>query len=207
MSYLSNTETKIAAELLTQGYKRAAESFSMMAKQKITINPTSIEVSNDDLRVIQSIKSDDELILITTNIIGELAGKSYLIFNEEESNAVHKACMPFNDDEYSRIMEGEAILKELDNILSAAVITEFSNYLGAMIFGDVPILSRSNQAAVKNKLINDFSNDAAESGYFMIADTQFVFENNTKLQPQFIWKMTEDFMDKIKEASTKKVAS
>ncbi|QSE97577.1 hypothetical protein [Fulvivirga lutea] len=207
MSYLSNTERNIAADLIAQGYQKAADSFSTMAKQKITINPTSIEISKDDLKVIKSIKHDNELILITTSIIGELAGKSYLIFNEEECDAVYAACMPFNEDEYSRMMEGEAILKELDNILSAAVITEFSNYLDVMIFGDVPVLSRSNQAAVKNKVINDFSNDSSNSGYFMIANTQFVFENNTKLQPQFIWKMAEGFMDKVKEVSSKKVAS
>lgn len=207
MSYLTNSERNIAAELLAQGYQKAAQSFSMMAKQNITINPTSIEISKDDLKVIKSIKSDNELILITTNIIGELTGKSYLLFNEEECNAVYTSCMPFNEDEYSRMMEGEAILKELDNILSAAVITEFSNYLDVMIFGDVPLLSRSNQAAVKNKIINDFNKESGESGYFMVANTQFVFENNTSLQPQFIWKMTEGFMDKVKEVSNKKVAS
>ena len=208
MSYLSTNERNVAAELLTKGYLTAARSFSLMAKQDITIKPTSIEVSKDDLKVIKSIKQDDELILITTSIIGELGGKSYLLFNDEECNAVHKACMPFNEDEYSRIMEGEAILKELDNILSAAVITEFSNYLDIMIFGDVPVLSRSNHSAVKNKIINDFNSDAGESGYFMIANTQFVFANNTELQPQFIWKLTQDFMDKIKKVSEqKKVAS
>ncbi|MTI40055.1 hypothetical protein [Fulvivirga lutimaris] len=201
MSYLTTVERNVAADLLTQGYIKAAKSFSLMAKQEITIKPTSIEISKDDLKVIKSIKGDDELILITTSIIGELGGKSYLIFNEQESRAVHEACMPHTEDEYARTMESEAILKELDNILSAAVITEFSNYLDTMIFGDVPILSRSNQAAVKNKIINDFNGDGSDSGYFMIANTEFEFQNNTHLKPQFIWKLAEDFMDKIKLVS------
>ena len=94
------------------------------------------------------------------------------------------------------MLETEALLKELDNILSAAVITQFSNYMDSTIFGDVPMITHTNQFALKNKITEDFQDEGSE--YFLVADTQFVFENNTSMCPQFIWKLTEGFMEGIK---------
>jgi len=207
MSYLSNEEKSIAKDLLTSGYHKAAKSFATITKQKISIRPTHIEVTNDDLKLLQNLKNDQELILITTAIIGQHTGKSYLLFNEMEASAVYQACMPYNAEKATRVMETEALLKELDNILSAAVITEFSNYMNSMIFGDVPLLSRTNQLALKNRITEDFTSDNGEPEYFMLADTQFVFEDNSNLKPQFIWKLTEGFMQGLKgDKQHKKVA-
>ena len=128
--------------------------------------------------------------------MGELAGKSYLIFNKHEADEIHGACMPPKDNEQAKMMETEAILMELDNILSAAVITEFSNYLGVSIYGDVPHLSRTSHHDLVDKLTHDLK-DTGKEDCFIMADTEFVSENNSKLRPQFIWKLTSDFLDRI----------
>jgi len=196
MSYLKPEEKEAAVELLTIGYEKAASSFAAMTKQQIRIKPTRIEIAGNSMQFFKKLKKDDEIILLTTSIIGEHNGKSYLLFNEHEANEVYKKCMPYNKDESSRIMETEALLKELDNILSAAVITQFSNFMEATIFGDVPTISRTNQAALKDKIIEDFETEGSD--YFLVADTEFVFENNTQMCPQFIWKLTEGFMEGLK---------
>ncbi|MBL3655752.1 hypothetical protein [Fulvivirga sediminis] len=192
----------IAIGLLDKGYRNAANSFSTLTNEGISIKPTRIEILNNNWKALQNLKSDKELILLTTSIMGEMAGKSYLLFNKFESEEIHKACMPHKENEAARIMETEAILMELDNILSAAVITEFSNYLDIAIYGDVPRLSRTGQEDLKDLLANDLSNIESEE-CFIVADTEFISENNSKLRPQFIWKLTSDFLDRIGNVGSK----
>ncbi len=196
MSYLKSNEKETAIELLTKGYEKAALSFAIMTKQQIKIKPTRIEIVSESDDFFMNLKKDNELILLETSIIGEHDGKSYLLFNNKEANEVYKTCMPYNSDEASRQMETEALLKELDNILSAAVITEFSNYMKATIFGDVPVIIHTKRSALKRKLFEDMQD--GKNDYFLLADTQFVFENDTTLCPQFIWKLTKGFVDGIK---------
>lgn len=202
MYEISYEEKAIASALLNKGYKKAAQSFSKMARQEVKIIPSSLSVSHDNIEVLNLLKKDEELVLITTDIIGDLQGKSYLLFNQSECEAIFRACLQIQDSKIVQLIEAETFLKELDNILSATVITEFSNYLDVMIYGDVPILSKTNVMAIKDKIINDYATDGKES-YFVTSNARFVFENDTELQPQFIWKLTEEFMEKIKEVSTK----
>ncbi len=199
MSYLNNEEKKIAVRLLTDGYKKAAESFAAITKHPVRILPTKVEITNDGVQSFKNFKNDEELIVITTTIIGEHNGISYLILNEMEAEEIYKSCMPYNHEKASRVMETEALLKELDNILSAAVITEFSNFLDTMIFGDVPLLTRTNQLSMREIMMENNKGDIKLIEYYMIADTQFVFDNNSKLSPQFIWKLSESFMKGIKK--------
>lgn len=197
MSVLSPMEKQIARELLYAGYKKAAESFSALTKQKITMKPARVEISQNEVAVVNNLKNSDGLVLITTTIIGELSGRSYLLVDRFEAAEIYKACMPYSENEESRTMEMEAILKELDNIISAAVITEFSNFLDVMVFGDVPVLNCVDQRQLKHALHNDFK--VGDQEYFIVADAVFVSENNARLRPQFIWKLTQGFVSRIRD--------
>ena len=197
MKKLTTNDKKIAVDLLSQGYSKAAASFSMMTRKHVNFAATKVDISIDGREVINYLKKDKEIILLTTSIIGEYSGKSYLLFNKEEAEAVYRACMPYNSDDYLRSMEMEALLKELDNILSAAVITEFSNKLDAVIFGDVPIYTMTNQAQLLKKIEEDLSQMRGQANYFIISNAQFIFDDNTQLCPQFIWKLTDEFLKSL----------
>lgn len=199
MTKFNKQQKEATVALINKGYEKAAASFATMTRQEISIKPIRVELIAKNEKMLAHLKQDKQLILITTSIIGEYSGKSYLIFNEVEAEEVYKACMNYNPDSASRSMETEALLKELDNILSAAVITEFSNAMDAMIFGDVPVLSHLSQTDLKALINKDIAQ--LDSDYFILADTQFVFANHTNLRPQFLWKLTAEFVDNIKNQS------
>ena len=198
MSFFTDTEKYVAEKLINTSFERAAHSFSSLLKQDIVIEMTDISISREMPEINMGVKQAGELTLVITEIMGELDGKSYLVFNEEECEALYHAIFPKNDNPKDRSSLEEAFLKEVDNILSASVITEFSNFFNIQIYGDVPHLIRINHAGVGQIINQDFNNANTNSAYFFIANTKFLFKDNLQLRPHFFWKFNEKFMDLIK---------
>nr|WKN39255.1 hypothetical protein K4G66_11180 [Tunicatimonas sp. TK19036] len=201
MNVLTSTEQKVAQEMINAGYTNAAQSFSGIAQQQVTIQTSTLEIATESSDQLNLAKEGD-LRLVTTEIMGEMKGKSYLLLNESECEAIYQACLPPGGSAESRKVMGEAVIKEIDNIISAAVITEFSNRFQVSIFGDVPYLFDGPEAEISRIIQADFA-DNAETGCYLFANTYFAFENNTKLQPQFFWKLPSDFLQRIKEYAQK----
>lgn len=195
MNILTSNEKQVAQEILEAGYSNAAQSFSGIAQRKVNIETSTLEITTDCSKKLSPTK-EGELMLVTTEIIGDVNGKSYFLLNEEESQAIYRACLPpSNDAKEQKIME-EAIIKEIDNIISAAVITEFSNRLNMRIFGDVPVLTVGLASVIGQQISEEFSGE--EEGFYLFANTYFRFEDNTTLQPQFFWKLPWNFLQRIK---------
>jgi len=203
MSILNTQEQQIAQEIIAAGYQNAAQSFSGIAQQQVSIRTSTLKVT-DEHQLLKLDKSG-KLTLVTTRIMGETSGKSYFLLNEEECEAIFTTCLsPGNKDESRRMME-EAIIKEIDNIISAAVITEFSNRLQVSIFGDVPALYDGPDHSILKLIQADFTNTSGQD-YYLFTNTYFVFENDTTLQPQFFWRLPLDFLLRIKAYSRLKPA-
>ncbi|NER85314.1 MAG: hypothetical protein F6K42_38630, partial [Leptolyngbya sp. SIO1D8] len=81
-------------------------------------------------------------------------------------------------------IEESAILKEIDNIISATVITQLSNALEASIYGDVPKLFELNNMAEFHDIMNESS-----EGYYLLVTTNFIFDGYGTISPIFIWKI------------------
>lgn len=204
MSFLNTTEKKVAEDLFNAGFKKAAQSFSSISRQEINIEMTDVEVSRvweNNYHAHQGV-----LTLLTTDIIGELNGKSYLIFNQDECNTLYEACFPNKDDKNREMLE-EAFLKELDNILSASMITEFSNFLQASIYGDVPGFCRDSAEKINHLIQVDFEQKSQDAeSIFLIANTKFSLKNDLSFRPQFFWKLTDSFISMIKKVAEEKSA-
>ncbi len=197
MSILTLPEKQLAQEIIEAGYVSAARSFSSVAQQQVTIETSGIKVApftEEDF----SVKETGVLTLITTEIIGDIQGKSFLLLTESECKAMFDTCLPPGEPSEERRLMEEAILKELDNIISAAVITESSNVLQVSIYGDVPKLVEGTAEEVQLTVLNDFT-DSSDSDICLFANTRFSFEQNTTLQPRFFWKFHQNFVDSIKE--------
>ncbi len=196
MSILTLPEKQLAQEIIEAGYVRAADSFSSIAQQRVAIETSGITISTfteEDF----SVKETGSLTLITTEIIGDIQGKSFLLLTESECRAMFNTCLPPGEPSEERQLMEEAILKELDNIVSAAVITEASNILQVSIYGDVPQLVEGTAEEVQLTVLADFTNSAG-SDICLFANTRFSFEQNTTLQPRFFWKFHQNFVDCIK---------
>ena len=126
--------------------------------------------------------------------MGEAGGRSLLLLSEEECAAIYQACLPKQQEDATRKIMEEAILKEIDNIISATVITQFSNVLGLSIYGGVPHLSTFSSEDIPSAITQNLKS-APE--YFLTIDTRFLFEN-TSLQPHFFWILSIEFLNRIR---------
>ena len=193
---LNENELEVASKLVFDGMSMAKKSMEMILQSPITME--KIDWSNDDVPLPKYKDSGDQSVhVIRTNLIGELKGTSHLIFSEDEVSKVLNACLPGNivnsDTPESKMMK-MGFLTEMDNMMAAAVITEFSNFLGLEIYGHVPSLE-----VVKGSDLNSFIDK--EVGEF---DAVVHFKANfdgkeLDISPDFIWIFQEEFVDKIKD--------
>jgi len=198
MSFLNTSEKKIAEKLIIQGFERAAQSFTSFARQEVSIEMADVDVSKEWAGNDALSKLKGELTLITTEMIGGLSGKSYLVFTREECDMLFQNAFP-NHENNNRAMLEDAFLKELDNILSASVITGFSDFLEVEVYGDVPELHRGDAREIAQLVQQNFSGAKPhKDSIFLIANTKFIFNDILQLRPKFFWKLSEDFISLIR---------
>ena len=203
--YLNEKEQKFAVELLQSGLENACRSFSSLAKQKVefSMGKFSIFKFQNDLNDHIEITKSGKLVLLTTEVIGEIHGMSYLLFDQAEVAEINNSCLPSGIPLEEKEKISEAVLKELDNILSAAVITQISNKLNVRIFGDVPHYRETSNSELNELLTEEFNSvKLSNENLFLSIDSKFVFENQHSLRPDFIWRLSERFLNLIKEKST-----
>ena len=179
------------------GYAHAAASLSMMTQEKIQGNSFLSGTRDMDEAEFLSVRRNGPCVLLTTEIFGDITGKSYLFLSQADVAAfTAKIYGPSAMNDALR----EEYLKEVDNILSAAVITKLSNELGLKLFGDIPILA-GNTGCNANEIIRDDFSEIAESIYINAAT--FAFEGHPNVTPCFIWVIDSSIVSsgKIKSSA------
>ena len=190
MNELSSFQQRMAQQLMNTGLTHAAWAFSQMVGQEVGFETLSTTVSKIGLADTIYYQPGD-MTLIITDIIGEAGGRSYLLLSERERVALRDMCLSATASTRQCAVMEEAVLKEIDNIVSAAVITKLSELLGLQIFGGVPHLLRSPAGDMQKLLRADF--DQANDDHLLI-NTRFLFKENNQVQPQFFWKFPSKFL-------------
>lgn len=189
-----------ANEIVNKGLLKAAESLSFFMKEKISLAEMDYNYINTIPSDSLIYKNGDNLHLLITEIIGELKGVCCLIFSEDEANKLRQTALPpeiINNPDIMREMS-DGILLEVDNIISASVITQFSNILKCKIYGDVPRIKKLN-----TKEVNEYVKDKLQGDMFVISfNTHFVSEN-LDFSPQFLWLFDEAFINSINNTLNK----
>lgn len=195
MSILTPNEQQIAIKTIHRGHTMAAKSFSVITNQLVTAQTPVLKTVN--LSVPVPIKSR-VVKLVTTEMKGDILGKSFLLLDEEDCNAINQSCLSPTHSGQDREIMSQAIIKEIDNIISASVITEISNWLRVSIYGDVPHLYCGTLDTIKPK-INDHFSEFGNDNFYFFTNTYFLSETNIRLQPQFLWKLNASFLRYIKD--------
>lgn len=187
---MRNRETFLI-HVMNAGFEKAALSFSKLINRPVKItNTQSILIRHDDDFSCISEEQGDLYVLVT-HIIGDIAGKSFLFFNREESEEIFKALKS------SMVSESlnEAFLMEIDNIISASVISEISNTFNLEIYGDVPHLNKIHSRDLQEFLTKEISKEDPSSVIF--SNTTFQFDQKDRVHPQFVWKLSSKIFDLI----------
>ena len=191
---LSKVELDLTKELVNIGLAKAADSLSFFIKNTVMLK--GLDVSIRALSEIDSLstKKEETLHLLTTSLKGDVKGVCFFILDNQDVDKVLEVSIPKSINLNSvegRKMKQEFLL-ELDNIISAAVITQFANFLKERMFGHVPKYDLVNQDDLNNVLKNEIDFD----GYLLYFKVNFITENN-ELNPEFVWVLDESFIQKI----------
>jgi chemotaxis protein CheY-P-specific phosphatase CheC len=182
--------------VMNTGFSNAAASFSKLINRQVkVINSQSVVIRHDDDFSCISEEHGDLYILIT-QIIGDITGKSFLIFNEEESKEIFTL---MGTSVVSTALQ-EAFLLEIDNIISASVIAEISNQLELQVYGDVPQLSKIHARDLQEFLVDKTITDEPSS--MILTNTTFLLDSKEKIHPQFIWKLSSKIFQMISDEKT-----
>jgi len=189
-------EKDIANEIVNIGLSKAADSMSFFTKEKVLIQGHHVQkIDANEIDNLPACSSNELLYILTTEIIGELEGVCYLIFTEEETEKLLEISLPesVKQDPDKVKMMGNAIMLEMDNIIVASVVTQFSNFFKYKMYGGVPRLNTENCDGLK-KMIKTENADKNEYLYFK---SRF---HNSKLDisPDFVWILDDKFHEGVK---------
>jgi chemotaxis protein CheY-P-specific phosphatase CheC len=195
MVNLTELELSTAKEVINIGLSKAADSLSFFMREKILIRSIDFEIKElSSITNVPSTRSEKCYVLVT-EVIGELQGICYLIFSEEEAERIFKISLPesiLNDSQKMEAM-APAILLEIDNIVSAAVITQFSNLLKYKMYGGVPDLKIMAPGEFKSFMLSK----SGDTDLLLSFKAEFI-ASGQNFNPEFIWILNPIFFDGVK---------
>jgi len=184
-----NHGTKERFELMLRdafeaGYLNAALSLSRLTGGGISFNNFRFDGhrlfdTNFDVHARENRQGTD--LLLTTEIFGELSGKSYLLLSVDELEWLTTK-IPNHANQQENMTE--EFIKEVNNILSASVITWLSNHLECKIYGNVPEIGGKLTRRLEDVIYDDFRNLCDE---VYVNSVSFSIENHPEVHPTFIW--------------------
>ena len=195
-------EQEIANKIVNLGLRKAAESMAFFTKEKVEI--TGINVKQENISKINNVfpcATNELKYVLTTEIKGDLKGICYLIFSEEEVKKILGVSLPksiLENPEKLAVMS-DAILLEMDNIIVAAVVTQFSNAFNYKMHGDVPRLCKKDCHEFK-ALIKAENIGREEFIYFKSA----LHTKELDVSPDFLWMLDSKFMEGVKNYANNK---
>lgn len=167
-------------QLMRPGMEKAAQSLSNVIAREVTIDmeplPKTVVRMTD--ACLQSNPKQD-LLVLTTQIIGSLNGKSFLVLDAKGINEISKIIPAHQIDKLK-----EALLLEIDNIISAAVISVLSNQLMIEIYGDVPRLSK-----IKCCDLSAFIQAETKDHSLISIDSVLHLSPDAHLNARFLWSL------------------
>tara|TARA_B100000809_G_scaffold266898_1_gene332700 strand:- start:875 stop:1510 length:636 start_codon:yes stop_codon:yes gene_type:complete len=199
---LNKEELDIAKEVVNVGLGKAADSMAFFTKEKVLIRSLNFDVkSTNSIEHLSQKKTDELLYVLKTEIKGELGGICFLVFSEKEVNELVKIALPKSilDDKDKLAVMTDAILLEMDNIIVASVVTQFSNLFNFEMYGDVPSLTKT----VLNGFTQIVESTNKTSKYVLYFKSEFN-TSGIDINPEFIWLLDEKYIEGVKVLSQDK---
>jgi chemotaxis protein CheY-P-specific phosphatase CheC len=193
MTHTNRNRENFILQVMNKGFDRAAQAFSKFIDVPVRKTQTRFVMIRQDEPFTFLYDASNDIRLLTTQIIGEFAGKSYLIFDREECEEVFRAVSKSKTGLSESLKD--PLLLEIDNIISASVIAELANALNAEIYGDVPAIHTLSASRLQELIRNDIEHTQTSSVIF--TQTTFTFGDHQHISPQFVWKLSSQVFDLV----------
>ena len=151
---MTDLERDIIREILNIGLARAADSFAVIAQERVLLEVPNIDllVSDDILRRVREYQAKH--VPIQSDIRGDFNGTTLMFFSGQHIQRLSRVCLRMPGVESLEVNElQESLLLEISNIITGALVTQLANILKANIYGAPPTAPRGDVAATMQNLL------------------------------------------------------
>ena len=196
LDQLTSTENKVAQDIINSGLINAARSVEQIEQSKVHIDTIEFALEKSGDTTLFTAKDNPHIHLLKTVIKGDLKRVWHLVLSMDEVNKIHEKCLPekvLQTNSAKSLMMKGTVLTEIDNMLSAAMITKLANRLEVNIHGNIPHLK-----VVKPENINMVLAQEAEEYACQLHFKAVFHAKELDISPDFVWLLDHDFIHKIK---------
>jgi len=182
---MSELERDIIREILNIGLARAADSFAVIAQERVML-----EVPNLDLlpssSIIERVRDyQSSYIAIQSDIRGDFNGSTFMFFSGQHVQRLSRVCLRMSVPDSLKLDElQESLLLEISNIITGALVTQLANILKANIYGAPPMAPTGDLGTALHALMPD--QDALQPLIFSVI-TQFSDKENSVELPLMLF--------------------
>ncbi|WBA42691.1 chemotaxis protein CheC [Hymenobacter canadensis] len=152
--HMTEMERDVVREILNIGLARAADSFAIIAQEKVLLEVPSLDLmpGNGMLDMVREIQKTNVPIL--SDIRGDFNGTTLMFFSGQHVQRLSKVCLRMNTTASTDIDEmQESLLLEISNIITGALVTQLANILKAQIYGAPPSAPHGDMADALQNLL------------------------------------------------------
>jgi chemotaxis protein CheC len=144
---ISVLEKDIVREIINIGLARAADSFAIISKERVSLTVPDVRLIEAD-KVMGLIEAyQDTHTFILSDIKGDFNGTTLMLFSEKHKQRLTEVCMGKAVEGLSEsrlsVMQ-ESLLLEISNIITGALVTQLANILRCDIYGSPPMAPSGN---------------------------------------------------------------
>ena len=145
---MTDLERDIIREILNIGLARAADSFAVIAQERVLLEVPNIDLlmSDDIMHRVRDYQSRH--VPIQSDIRGDFNGTTLMFFSGQHVQRLSRVCLRLQTTETLDLNElQESLLLEISNIITGALVTQLANILKANIYGAPPTAPRGDIAS------------------------------------------------------------
>mgnify|MGYP001047058228 CR=1 FL=1 len=163
-------------EVANIGGCHAATALSQLVHQKVMVHVPEVLIGPLE-EVIYKVASPETIVTsILMYFLGDLTGRSLLIYPKEDSDALVELLIPSSSDRDRKELT-ESLLKEVSNILSCSYMNTLGEFLDVLILPSVPGMVVDMVGAVLSSVVLEFG---SEKDTIICLETEFSFSSDSR---------------------------
>ncbi|WP_347156982.1 chemotaxis protein CheC [Pontibacter chitinilyticus] len=144
---ITELERDIIKEILNIGLARAADSFAVVARDRVLLKVPDIQLIEVKDLLLLVTRYEDTHTIIQSDIKGDLNGATLMLFSEDHIIRLSEVCLSMLDVQKGELsVMQESLLLEISNIITGALVTQLANILKSDIYGSPPKIPKSHIA-------------------------------------------------------------
>jgi chemotaxis protein CheC len=182
---MNELERDIIREILNIGLARAADSFAVIAQERVMLEVPNLDLvpSQDIIGRVRDYQA--RYVAIQSDIRGDFNGSTFMFFSGQHIQRLSRVCLRMQVTDTLQLNElQESLLLEISNIITGALVTQLANILKANIYGAPPQAPTGDLATALHSLMPD--PDTLQPLIFSVI-TQFSDKDNSVELPLMLF--------------------